>query len=169
MGVEIKGGILGSHGVGESNEDFGRECGIQVETEHEEVSSGVVQRDYEYKEKVLSTTALTRNKAQLFPTTRRPQGRELVKADEGGKRKIQEWFGKSQIKVGTQLTVGESWRAKTLLYTWRDIFETDLLKIKQTDLIEHAIVLLPGAKPTRARIPLYTKEKSLSARNCYPG
>ena len=130
MGVEIKGGILGSYRVGECNEDFGREWGIQVGTEHEKVSYRVVQRDYEYKEKVLSTTALTRNKAQLFPTTWRPQGRELVKADEEGKRKIEEWFGKSQIKLGTQLTAKQSWRAKTLLYTWRDIFEMDLLKIK---------------------------------------
>ena len=168
MGVQIKGGILGSHRVGECNEDFGRERGIQVGTEHEEVSYGEVQRNYKHKEKVLSTTALTRNKAQLFPTTRRPQGRELVKADEGEKRKIEEWFGKSQIKLGTQLTAKESWRAKTLLYTWRDIFETDLLKIKQTDLIEHAIVLLPGAKPTRARIPLYTEEEITFSQKLLP-
>jgi len=168
VGVEIKGGILGSHGVGECNEDFGREWGIRVGTAHEKVLYEVVQRDYEYKEKVLSATALTRNNAQVFPTHRRPQGRELVKADEGGKQKIEEWFGKRQIKLGTQLTAKESWRAKTLLYTWRDIFETDLLKIKQTDLIEHAIVLLPGAKPTRVRIPLYTEEEITFSQKLLP-
>ena len=49
--------------------------------------------------------------------------------------------------------------ARRLLYTWRDVFETDLLRIRQTDLIEHAIVLTPNAKPYRARIPLYTEEE----------
>ena len=38
------------------------------------------------------------------------------------------------------------------------MFETDLLRIHKTDLIEHAIILEPGAKPYRARIPLYTEE-----------
>jgi len=43
--------------------------------------------------------------------------------------------------------------------TWRDIFETDLLRICKTDLIEHAIILEPGAKAYRGRIPLYTEEE----------
>lgn len=50
-------------------------------------------------------------------------------------------------------------RALDLLYTWRDIFETDLLRIRRTDLIEHAIVLNSEAKPYRAKIPLYTEQE----------
>jgi len=35
----------------------------------------------------------------------------------------------------------------------------DLLRIRQTDLIEHAFVLMPNEKPYRARIPVYTEEE----------
>jgi len=53
----------------------------------------------------------------------------------------------------------EKERAKRLLFTWRDIFETDLLRICKTDLIEYAIILEPGAKAYRGCIPLYTEEE----------
>jgi len=33
------------------------------------------------------------------------------------------------------------------------------LRIRNTDLIEHAIILKPGAKAYRARVPLYTEEE----------
>jgi len=56
------------------------------------------------------------------------------------------------------LSLEEKQSARRLLHTWRDVFETDLLRIRQTDLIEHAIVLTQNAKPYRARIPLYTEE-----------
>ena len=165
----FRNGILGSGRAEGSEGDFGREYGgTQIEAENEEVVCGVVQSNYEQYGKALFTSALTRNKAQLFPTTRRPQERQLVGIDEVQKGKIEEWFRGSQIRIGTQLTEKESWRAKAMLYTWRDIFETDLLKIKQTDLIEHAIVLLPGANPTRARIPLYTEEEIAFCQKLLP-
>ena len=47
--------------------------------------------------------------------------------------------------------------------------ETDLLRIRQTDLIEDAIVLImPGAVPHRARIPLYTEEEIAFCRQLIP-
>ena len=155
----FRNGRLGSGRAGGSEEDFGREYRTLIEAENKEVVCGVVQSDYEQYGKALFTSALTRNKAQLFRTTRRPQERQLVEIDEVQKGKIEEWFRGSQIRIGTQLTEKESWRAKAMLYTWGDIFETDLLKIKQTDLIEHAIVLLPGANQRRARIAVYTEEE----------
>ena len=48
------------------------------------------------------------------------------------------------------------------------MFETDLLRIRKTDLIEHAIVLTPGAVPYRARIPLYTEEEIAFCRHLLP-
>jgi len=111
------------------------------------------------KWKVLGTTALTRNKAQLFPTTRRPEMRNLISEDEISSTEVEEWFASTALQLGTSLSDTERERAKRLLYTWRDVFETDLLRIRRTDLIEHAIILEPGAKPYRARIPLYTEEE----------
>lgn len=108
---------------------------------------------------VLTTTALTRNKAQLFPTTRRPEKRDLIPEEQVSSKEIEEWFSSTALTLGTSLTGEEKDRARRLLYTWRDIFETDLLRIRKTDLIEHAIILEPGAKPYRARIPLYTEEE----------
>ena len=63
------------------------------------------------------------------------------------------------LRVGIQLSLEEKRSVRRLLYTWRDVFETDLLRIRKTDLIEHTIVLTPNAKPYRARIPLYTEEE----------
>ena len=50
-------------------------------------------------------------------------------------------------------------RALDLLYTWRDIFETDLLRIHRIELIKQAIVLNSKAKPCCAKIPLYTEDR----------
>lgn len=43
-----------------------------------------------------------------------------------------------------------------MLYTWREVFTRDLRDIKATDLVEHAIELLPNARPYKAKIPLWT-------------
>jgi len=72
---------------------------------------------------------------------------------------IEAWFSSTALQLGQHLKEEEATRAKRMLYTWRDVLETDLLRIKRTDLIEHAIVLQPNAKPYRARIPLYTEEE----------
>jgi len=46
-----------------------------------------------------------------------------------------------------------------MLYSWRDVFKTDLLRIRLTNLVGHAIILEPGAKAYRARVPLYPEEE----------
>jgi len=109
--------------------------------------------------KVLGTKTLTRNKAQLFPTTRRPETRSIASEHLVSEDDIEAWFSSTALQLGLHLNREEAKRAKRMLYTWRDVFETDLLRIKRTDLIEHAIILQPNAKRYRARIPLYTEEE----------
>jgi len=118
--------------------------------------------------RVMATTALTRNKAQLFPTTRRPVIREIPDRALVGDETIEQWFRSTSLRLGAQLMTEEKARAMRMLYTWQDVFETDLLCIRQTDLIEHAIVLMPGAVPHRARIPLYTEEEIAFCRRLIP-
>ena len=55
-----------------------------------------------------------------------------------------------------------------MLFTWKDVFEKNLLRIKQTDLIEHAIILTSNVQPIRARIPLYSKEKIAFCQRLLP-
>ena len=85
--------------------------------------------------------------------------RSLIEEDEISFSAVEEWFASTALQLGSRLTDSERERAKRLLYTWRDVFETDLLRIRKTDLIDHAIILEPGAKPYRARIFLYTEEE----------
>ena len=99
---------------------------------------------------------LTRNKAQLFPTKRRPKRRPLSNASP---ESTEAWFQTSGISMGDALTSGQRARAVSSLYTWRDIFGKDLLRIPRTDLMEHAIVLLSDAKPYCAKIPMYTEQE----------
>ena len=109
--------------------------------------------------------ALTRNKAQLFPTRRRPILRTLTGADACT---TEEWFQKTGISIGDTLTESQRAKAISLLYPWRDIFETDLLRIRKTDLIEHAIVLTSNAKSYRAKIPLYNEQEIKFCQDLIP-
>ena len=81
---------------------------------------------------------------------------------------VETWFVSSGIKIGTRLTVEEAQKVKRMLFTWKDIFEKNLLRIKQTDLIEHAIILTSDAQPIRARIPLYTEEEIAFGQKLLP-
>jgi len=94
--------------------------------------------------------------------------RHLIEEDEISFSAVDEWFASTALQLGTSLTDSEREKAKRLLYTWRDVFETDLLRIRKTDLIEHAIILEPGAKPYRARIPLYTEEEISFCKRLLP-
>src|SRR5690606_2435230 len=69
--------------------------------------------------------------AMEFPTTRRPVRRQL---DESTPLHIVEkWFENSGIKIGSQAeTPIQIEKAKRLLYTWRDVFSTDITNLKGT-------------------------------------
>ena len=66
------------------------------------------------------------------------------------------------------MTQEQRTKAVNLLYTWRHIFETDLLRIRRTDLIEHAIVLNGDAKPYRAKLPLYSEQEIKFCQDLIP-
>ena len=110
-------------------------------------------------------SALTRNKAQLFPTRRRPKLRTIEAVDSPA---VDQWFQNSGITIGNGLTAEQKIKAVRLLYTWRDVFETDLLRIRRTDLIEHAIVLDKEARPYRAKVPLYTDKEIKFCQDLIP-
>ena len=108
---------------------------------------------------------LTVNKAQLFPTCRRPQKSELsLTAQE----ECDEWVRKSGVTIYEGLSQEERDAATRLVYTWRDVFVGDLLKIKTTDLIEHGIDLIPGAVPERSTTPLYSEAELRFANKLIP-
>ena len=127
--------------------------------------SSPVKAEEQKEKKVMTTTALTRNKAQVFPTTRRPVKREIPNEALVGDKEIEDWFDSTSLRLGEQLTQRERSKAMRLVYTWRDTFETELLRIRPTDLIEHAIIFMPGAMPHRARKPLYMEEEIAFCRS----
>ena len=108
---------------------------------------------------------LTVNKAQLFPTRRRPVKREMSTASQA---ECDNWVKESGVSIYEGLTREEKDDANRLVYTWRDVFEGDLLKIKTTDLIEHGIDLIPGAVPERSKTPLYTEAELRFANKLIP-
>jgi hypothetical protein len=55
-----------------------------------------------------------------------------------------------------------------LFFTYKDIFEDDICKIKWTDLIEHAIDLVPGAIPRRAKLSLWSTNERKFADELIP-
>ena len=95
--------------------------------------------------------------AEMFPTRRRP----LLRAIDWSipLSTVDEFFTGSDISLGKHLTADQTLKAKYLLFCWKDVFETDLLRIKRTDLIEHCIELLPRASPHKAKLPLYTESE----------
>ena len=106
-----------------------------------------------------TTQPLQFGRAQLFPTTRRPATRHIATDISDSDTAVDAWFAQSDINVYAGLSKSEFRRVKRMLYTWRDVFEDDMLKIRKTDLIEHCIPLLPNARPFKAKLPLYTDEE----------
>jgi hypothetical protein len=81
---------------------------------------------------------------------------------------IDGWFDTCGIRLFQGLSTDEGRRARRLLYTWREVFEADMLKIKRTDLIEHCVELTPNARPVKAKIPLYTEKERAFCNTLLP-
>ena len=81
---------------------------------------------------------------------------------------MEQWFQLSEISIGSGMTLDQRTKAVNLLYTRRHIFETDLLRIRKTDLIEHAIVLNGDTKPYRAKILLYSEQQMKFCQDLIP-
>ena len=106
-----------------------------------------------------TTQPLQFGRAQLFPTTRRPATRHIATDISNSDTAVDAWFTQSDINVYAGRSKSEFRRVKRILYTWRDVFEDDMLKIRKTDLIKHCIPLLPNAQPFKAKLPLYTDKE----------
>jgi hypothetical protein len=104
-------------------------------------------------------------KAQCFPTKRRPVERAMSTV---GDDVIDGWFQTCGVRVFEGLSAEETRKARRLLYTWRDVFESDMLKIKRTDLIEHCVELTPNARPVKSKIPLYTEKERAFCNTLLP-
>ena len=98
--------------------------------------------------------------------TRRPQQRELSDVSDAA---IESWFGKSQLMIGEAADTEEKKaRARRLLYTWQDVFAFSMEDIVATDLVEHRVVIAPGAVPYRLRQPKYKNSERDFAHRIFP-
>jgi len=70
-----------------------------------------------------------------------------------------QWFETSGIRIGRHLTSSQRMRAIQLLYTWKDLFISDIAQLPATDLVMHTIPTYPNAKPHRARDPIYAADE----------
>jgi len=137
-----------------------------INTEENTVMLDQLQQDRVRRRKMIAMAAgaegltnnmpLTFNKAQTFPTYRRPIKRLKTNDPESI---VHDWYNASQISVSPEISEGQQEQVERLLYTWKDIFTDDMLKIKECDLVEHAIDIKPNAKPVRTKTPLYTEEE----------
>lgn len=101
-----------------------------------------------------------------FPTTRRPENRELSTEPQPV---VDEWFDQSGITIGNVAnTPVKRQAARRLLYTWRDCFAKSLKDIKPTDLIFHSIDLTPDAKPVYRRGRRWTPREREFASKVFP-
>lgn len=91
-----------------------------------------------------------------FPTTRRPidSQRRLYQDDIPA-----QWIKESGIHIGDHLLPKERERAIRLLYTWRDLFISEVDKLPATDLVVHTIPTYPNARPHVARIPIWAVDE----------
>ena len=92
-----------------------------------------------------------------FPTERRPQARALENTEPRSAQ--QEWLQQSGIRIGGHLTDVEQAQVTNLLWVWRDLFVEKMENIPATDLVTHTIPTYPGARPHRAREPIYARDE----------
>ncbi|RDI83557.1 hypothetical protein Vi05172_g6513 [Venturia inaequalis] len=98
-----------------------------------------------------------------FPTSRRPQAHRrvfLTTRTEDEKNAMDEWFTKFPDIIGELADTAEKMdRARSLIWTWRHLFITDVRDMPATDLIIHRIPTYEGAVPRIAKPKLYTAEE----------
>ncbi|RPA90798.1 DNA/RNA polymerase [Choiromyces venosus 120613-1] len=98
-------------------------------------------------------------KSEGYPTERRPFHSRHDRDEKTDLRVVEEWYQQAGIKVGSTI-IGETLDSiKRLLYTWWDLFASDIEEMPTTDLVYHYIHTWPGSVPVRAREKLYTTEE----------
>jgi len=93
-----------------------------------------------------------------YPTERRPADyrRALISSASG----IPTWFKDSGVKLGGQLTAPQKEEAEKLLFTWKDLFASNIEEMPVTDLVVHRIPVYPGMQPRRTKDRIYTREET---------
>lgn len=94
-----------------------------------------------------------------FPTERRPMDyrREIdwVTLQET----CNKWVQESGIMLGN-LDPSNLEHAYRLLYTWKNLFDDDVLRMPATDLVQYWIPMFTDAKPFLAKTKIYTAEEN---------
>lgn len=93
-----------------------------------------------------------------FPTTRRPVRRPLGELTPEYVCQAREWVKQVGIVIGP-LEPEEEMRALQVLYLWKDVFVEKIGDLPATDLVTHTIPTYPGAKPYRAKDPIYAADE----------
>lgn len=91
-----------------------------------------------------------------YPTTRRPIDYRREIDRDTPDAAIDEWFEASKITIGSKAFGTDIAEARRLLYTWKDLFASDVDVMPPTDLIEHSIPTWHNAISVRAKMPLHT-------------
>lgn len=71
--------------------------------------------------------AFTLNKAQLYPTERRPERRSILEEPE---EVVVGWFKKTGINIFQGVKQGDKMKAMRLFYTYQDVFEDNICRIE---------------------------------------
>ncbi|KAI9789411.1 MAG: hypothetical protein M1816_006071 [Peltula sp. TS41687] len=92
---------------------------------------------------ITDSVPITARQTSGFPVKRRPAQRPLSTDPQ---QQVHEWFEASAIDLGAIVeTEHQRERAERLFYTWRGCFVNHMRDVKATDLIEHAIDILPNS------------------------
>ena len=96
-------------------------------------------------------------KRKGYSTGRRPVDfqHEMSEAPED---EINEWFSQAHIKFRAEVEKNAEQRrvARRLMFTWKDIFITDMAKLTGMDLVTNTYPTGDNAVPVRAKSKLYT-------------
>ena len=95
-----------------------------------------------------------------YPTSRRPFESRREVDNQSPIGTIDKWYKKSKIRLGVHANGNLLEEAMRILYTWRDLFTSEVSKMPTTDLVCHYIPTWPGSIPVRAREKLYTQEET---------
>ncbi|KAI9776060.1 MAG: hypothetical protein M1816_005590 [Peltula sp. TS41687] len=102
-----------------------------------------------------------------FPALRRPKEYRRSQITTASDNSIEESFNASQITIGP-MDGNERREILRLLYTWRDLFVTDVRDIPPADLIQHRIPTHSRARSRTANPQLYTPEEEQYQREMIP-
>ena len=73
---------------------------------------------------------------------------------------VNKWYKQSKIRLGSHAIEGLQDEGKRILYTWCDLFISEVNEMPTADLVCHYIATWPGSILVRARDRPFTQEES---------